>query len=310
MKYTNPGFPQIFEYQIFNDNVIGIDINHEKSTTGYYLNLNDCDNCVFYKTVDLANDFYILFDMAITQKTGSSSFINDWVKVFDFYHDSDQNKNLQMCFKQYTNDTYEVNILTNGKIPLATDPIYVKRNEINTFELHVMWSNTTTMEVYVNGRLTRNLLDTSLWKNGAVNKINRFNFYCNYVLDVNACISNIIYNDSAKIGNERIHMLSTDYTHKTIANNTSGEFTINEILDKSMYNDITGFGLITKLENEDSYKTEITQYLDKQNLGSFMTEANKTNYNNTYVSKNSSTNQPFVSNEFSNKKIYVELSRK
>lgn len=30
MKYTNPGFPQIFEYQIFNDNVIGIDENHER----------------------------------------------------------------------------------------------------------------------------------------------------------------------------------------------------------------------------------------------------------------------------------------
>ena len=162
MKYTNPGFPQIFEYQIFNDNVIGIDENHERSNTGYYLKLNDCDNCVFYKTVNLVDNFYILFDMSITKASGSTNFINDWVKVFDFYHDSDPNKNLQLCFKQYLKDTFEVNILTNSKIPLMSDPLYVKINEINTFELHVIWSNTTTIEVYVNGRLVRNLLDTSL----------------------------------------------------------------------------------------------------------------------------------------------------
>ena len=77
MKYTNPGFPQIFEYQIFNDNVIGIDENHERSNTGYYLKLNDCDNCVFYKTVNLVDNFYILFDMSITKASGSTNFIND-----------------------------------------------------------------------------------------------------------------------------------------------------------------------------------------------------------------------------------------
>ena len=310
MKYTNPGFPQIFEYQIFNDNVIGIDENHERSNTGYYLKLNDCDNCVFYKTVNLVDNFYILFDMSITKASGSTNFINDWVKVFDFYHDSDPNKNLQLCFKQYLKDTFEVNILTNSKIPLMSDPLYVKINEINTFELHVIWSNTTTIEVYVNGRLVRNLLDTSLYKTGAINKMNRINFYCNYVLDVNACISNIIYNDSNKIGNERIHMLTTDYTHKIIANNTSGEFTINELLDNSMYKDITGFGLITKVENEDTYKTEAVQHLDNQDLGSFKIESNQTGYNNAYVSTNTETKKPFSANEFSNKKIYIELSRK
>ena len=105
-------------------------------------------------------------------------------------------------------------------------------------------------------------------------------------------------------------MLTTDYTHKIIANNTSGEFTINELLDNSMYKDITGFGLVTKVENEDTYKTEAVQHLDNQDLGSFKIESNQTGYNNAYVSTNTETKKPFSANEFSNKKIYIELSRK
>ena len=43
MKYINPGFPQVFQYQTMNDNTIGDDPNHEVSVTGFFTRLSEND---------------------------------------------------------------------------------------------------------------------------------------------------------------------------------------------------------------------------------------------------------------------------
>lgn len=287
-----------------NKSVIGKDPNFEVSQTGFYLNLSKNDSDVFYKMVDMIKEFYILFDLTLSQSETTTSKVINWVKVFDFYNDKDPNNNLQFCYRQYKDNVYEVAILTNGN-KLLGNTMEINRNEINTFELHVMRNTVTNIEIYINNRLVQTVLDTSIGDD----TINRINFYCNYVTDMNACLSHIIYNDTDRIGNERIKMLKTDIINKTIADGTSGSFLITEILNGSMYKDITGFGFVTNIENADTVPTKVRQYLGTDKLDEYTVDSHKTKYDLTYIDKDPQTHENFTYDNITNRRIVIETDR-
>ena len=301
MKYVNAGFPQLFEYQSMNNVVIGQDKNNELSTTGYFLHISKNDSDVFYKMVDKTKEFWIMFDLIFKQDENSVTKVDQWVEVFNFYNDSDPNKNLKFCYRQLKNEVYEVGILTNGNALLG-NTVEVYRNEINTYEIHVMRNIITNVELYVNNKLKQTVLDTTIGNDF----INRINFYCNYVDDVDTCLSHVIYNDKARIGNERIKMLKTDVVNRLIANGSSGNFEITEILNKNTYRDITGFGVVTNVENADDAKTEVGEYLNETKINTFDVDSNKTKYAQSYMDKDPRTNAAFKSEDITGRKIIVE----
>lgn len=304
MKYVNPGFPEIFEYQTMNKLVIGKDPNYEVSQTGFYLNLSKNDNDVFYKMVDPIKEFYIMFDFILKQKETAVTVVVNWVKIFDFYNDKDPNKNLGLCYRQYKDNIYEVGILTDSG-ELLGNTIEINRNENNTFELHVMRNIVTNIEVYLNNRLVQTVVDTSMGDD----LINRINFYCNYVTDMDACLSHIIYNDAERIGNERIKMLRTDVTNRIVADGTSANFVITEILNGSMYKDITGLGIVTNVENADTVRTKVRQFLGTDKIDEYYVDSNKTKYDLTYLKYDPQTHEPFNYNNITNRRIVMETDR-
>jgi hypothetical protein len=301
---VNPGFPEIFEYQTMNKLVIGKDPNYEVSQTGFYLNLSKNDNDVFYKMVDPTKEFYIMFDFILKQKETAVTVVVNWVKIFNFYNDKDHNKNLGLCYRQYKDNIYEVGILTNSG-ELLGNTIEINRNENNTFELHVMRGVITNIEIYLNNRLVQTVIDTSMGNDFT----NRINFYCNYVVDMDACLSHIIYNDAERIGNERIKMLRTDVTNRIVADGTSANFVITEILNNSMYKDITGLGIVTNVENTDTVRTKVSQFLGTDKIDEYYVDSNKTKYDLTYLKYDPQTHDLFNYNNITNRRIVMKTDR-
>jgi hypothetical protein len=285
--------------------VYGEDNNHEISTTGYFLHISKNDNDVFYKMVDKNKEFWVMFDLIFIQDINSMSKLDEWVEVFNFYNDLDPNSNLKFCYRQLKNDIYEVGILTNGN-QLLGNTIEVLRNEINTYELHVMRGIITNIEIYVNNKLKQTVLDTSIGDDW----INRINFYCNYVTDVDTCLSHVIYNDKARIGNERIKVLNADVVNRLIANGTSGSFEVTELLNNNTYKDITGFGAVTAVENADDKGTTVKTYLNETQTNEFNVDSNKTKHEQFYLGKDPRTNAAFKAVDITGRKVIVETISK
>lgn len=310
MKYINPGFPQVFQYQTMNDNTIGDDPNHEVSVTGFFTRLSENDMDVFYKETDLTKEFWIMFDLTWQQSDLTTSFLSTWTKIFDFYNDADPTRFLQFCYRQYQGAVYEVAMMTSSGVVLG-NTIRVRRNELNTFELHVTVQNVSIVEIFLNGRLKQTVLDTSLYSTtGGSNQMNRVNFYCQYVTDMNLCLSHVIYNDTGKIGNERIHMLTTDLVQQTVANGSTGKFKIIETLDTSLYKDIVDFGIVSKVENEDSVPTEVTTYLEAQQIDKYIVKANAEKYSIDFTPQNTETGSQFTASYLTNKNVNILTDRK
>src|SRR5574344_1661441 len=158
MKYVNPGLPQLFEYQNLNKLSIGVEEEFSSSNTGYFVKLTSNDTDVFYKTLDNVKEFYILFDIKIEQPTDSSSFVKDWVKVFDFYNDSYPNKNLILKYKQFNQKKYQFSFFTNEGKNIG-EVWYVNANEINTFEFHIIRNIITNIEVFLNCKSNQTIID-------------------------------------------------------------------------------------------------------------------------------------------------------
>lgn len=300
MKYVNPGIPQLLEYQTLNKLSIGVEDEYEHSKTGYYIDLGSNDTDIFYKMIDSVKEFYVLFDLMIGKDVDSINFISGWVKLFDFYNDKTPNQNLRLCYRQYKATKFQMAIFTNEN-KIIGNIWYVNANELNTFEFHINRNIITNMEIYINCKLDQTLIDNTIGDD----IINRINFYCNYEDNMNVCLSHIIYNDSAKIGNERIKMLKTNITQSIIANGSQETFMITELLNSNLYKDITGFGVVSTIENGDVQKTNIEEYLGNNVVDSFSVEANNTKYNNTYLDKDPNTSANFKSTDITNRKILI-----
>jgi hypothetical protein len=122
---------------------------------------------------------------------------------------------------------------------------------------------------------------------------------------MNVCLSHVIFNDSAKVGNERIKMLKTNITQSIIANGSQQTFMVTELLNESLYKDITGFGITSIIENGDVNKTNIEEYLSNNIVDSFSVDSNTTKYNNTYLEKDPNTSSNFKSTDVTNRKILI-----
>jgi len=304
MKYVNPGYPQLFETQNLNDIVIGIDHNYELSNTGYYMCLSRNDNDVIYKVIDPTKEFYLLFDMILKQMNSVNHTMLNWVKILDFYNDKNPTKNIKLCYKQKQDNIYELCFFTNDNKQIG-NKIVIQRNNLYTIELHVTRGNTTVIEIYINQKMKQSMLDANMGDD----VINRISFYCNYVLDMDLCLSHFIYNDSERVGNERIKMLRTDMSQKIIANGTSASFLITEILNNVLYKDITGFGLVTSIENSDNVQTKIKEFLNTNQIKEYTVDSNKTKYNMTYLYNDPLTNRRFIPADITNRKILIETTK-
>ena len=304
MKYVNPGFPQLFDYQNLNDIVVGIDRNYEFSQTGFYLNISRSDNDIFYKVIEPTKEFYLLFDMILSPIENIETNMQEFVPILDFYNDADPSKSIKLCYKQQKENIYLLGFFTNNN-QIIGNIMQIQRSEFYTIELHVIRGYSTTIEFFLNNKLKQSLLD-SVMGNDIVNRIN---FYCNYVTNMNVCLSHFIYNDTSKIGNERIKMLRTDMSQRIIPNGTTANFLITEILNKVMYKDITGFGIVSSVENTDVVQTGIKQFLNANKLDEFVVDSNKTKYDLTYINNDPQTNKPFVSDNVTNRKVVMETTR-
>lgn len=305
MKYVNPGFPQLFQYQTMNDVAIGIDVNYENSQTGYYMNLSRSDGDIFFKVIDPVKEYHILFDMAIKQPITATNKLEEWTQIWDTFDDSNPLKRISFCYRQYKDNIYELALFTQEKTMIG-NPMQVNRNDLNTIEIHLIRNVITNIEFFVNNKLRQTMIDTSLGDG----VLNRFSFYCNYVSEMNLSISHIIYNDNQhRIGNERIKMIRTDMQRKVIPDGSSGTFLVTELLDNVMYKDVVSMGIVMNVENADTVPTKIIQYLNSAKIDEFTIEPNSTKYDLTLVDKDPQTNAKFIASNITNRKIVVETER-
>ena len=305
MKYVNPGFPQLFQYQTMNDIAIGVDVNFETTQTGYYINLSRSDGDVFFKVIDPVKECHILFDMVIKQLTSSTSKLENWTQIFDIFDDTNPMKRISLCYKQYKDNVYEIALFTQEK-EIIGNPMQLNRNDLNTLEMHIIRNTITNIEFFVNNKLRQTMIDKSMGDG----LLTRFSFYCNYVAEMDLAISHVIYNDSKRrIGNERIKMLRTDMQCKVIADGSSGSFLITEMLNNVMYKDIVSFGILANIENADSVPTKIREFLNNDKVDEFIIDANNSKYDLTLLDKDPQTNLPFVANNITNRKIVIETER-
>lgn len=307
MKYINPGFGQLLQGSLSESNYCSTsDVN--VSTTGYYIDLSANTLKNGYISIDSTKELWLSFDLYHNQvSTNMHNFLT-------FIDESDSNKQITFGYKYvgYYQTTFYIAITKDNFVNYIQlgELMNLNSKKINSFEIHIKNDTSIMIDVYIDNRLKQSISDANI-SFSSFNKIN-FHDFVQESQDVKMYLSHIIYQDTGRIGRERIKMLLTDDIDNTAQINSNSSYTFSitsDISDNSYHiNDITGFGIVSSITNDDINVTSAEIKLDNVSIANYDASLSKEEYHSLYLEKDPLTNDKFINTNIKGRKIVVKTN--